>query len=180
MSIDYKKLQEGAFGKLDKRRQKAVALLFDDELTDEEIAKSVNRSRQTLSKWKKEPTFIAAQEQYKTLVVSEKYESAALRKLYQLLNAKSEMVQLQAATTILKLANRLSDNSNPELDKVKIKKGEAEARTAEAKAILAEYEVQIKQEEFGENDDEERDDDLQSAVGQGMEGLFGNGDEIET
>ena len=42
--------QDGPFYKLDKRRQKAVMLLFEDELTDEEIAKSVQRSRSTLSK----------------------------------------------------------------------------------------------------------------------------------
>ncbi|WCL65960.1 hypothetical protein MWLf4_0808 [Limosilactobacillus fermentum] len=33
--------QTGPFYQLDKRRRKAVKLLFEDELTDEEIAKSV-------------------------------------------------------------------------------------------------------------------------------------------
>ena len=49
--------QDGPFYKLDKRRQKAVMLLFEDELTDEEIAKSVQRSRSTLSSWKNEELF---------------------------------------------------------------------------------------------------------------------------
>ncbi len=126
--------QDGPFYKLDKRRQKAVMLLFEDELTDEEIAKSVQRSRSTLSNWKNEELFKAAQKQYQSLVVKNDYESKALKKLKELLEAKSEMVQLQSATTILKMAGMLSDNDTPELTQAKVRKANADARVAEARA----------------------------------------------
>lgn len=126
--------QDGPFYKLDKRRQKAVMLLFEDELTDEEIAKSVQRSRSTLSSWKNEELFKAAQKQYRSLVVKNDYESKALKKLKELLEAKSEMVQLQSATTILKMAGMLSDNDTPELTRAKVRKANADARVAEARA----------------------------------------------
>lgn len=126
--------QDGPFYKLDKRRQKAVMLLFEDELTDEEIAKSVQRSRSTLNNWKNEELFKAAQKQYRSLVVKNDYESKALKKLKELLEAKSEMVQLQSATTILKMAGMLSDNDTPELTRAKVRKANADARVAEARA----------------------------------------------
>lgn len=126
--------QDGPFYELDKRRQKAVMLLFEDELTDEEIAKSVQRSRSTLSSWKNEKLFKAAQKQYQSLVVKNDYESKALKKLKELLEAKSEMVQLQSATTILKMAGMLSDNDTPELTRAKVRKANADARVAEARA----------------------------------------------
>ncbi|KRL84595.1 terminase small subunit [Ligilactobacillus apodemi] len=61
-----------------------------------------------------------------------------------------------------------------------IRKLKAEADSAEAKAMPNAFEVQIRQEEFGTDEDEERTDDLASAVQDGMKGVFGNGDEIET
>ena len=57
----------------------------------------------------------------------------ALRTLIDLLNAKSEMVKLQAATSVLKLSGMLSDNSTPELDKAKARKASAEADIVEWK-----------------------------------------------
>lgn len=134
MSKVNKTEQNGPFYKLDKRRQKAVMLLFEDELTDEEIAKSVQRSRSTLSSWKNEELFKAAQKQYRSLVVKTDYESKALKKLKELLEAKSEMVQLQSATTILKMAGMLSDSDTPELTRAKVRKANADARVAEARA----------------------------------------------
>ena len=127
--------QNGAFFELDKRRQKAVILLFEGELSDDEIAKSVQRSRSTLGYWKQDPLFKAAQEQYARMVVKD-YKNDALKKVHELLNARSEMVQLQSATTILKMAGYLSDNSTPELDEAKVRKLKAEADIAEAKASL--------------------------------------------
>lgn len=136
MSEVYKNLQNGPFFELDKRRQKAVAMLFEGNLNDEEIAKSVNRSRQTLNKWKNDSKFKLAQEQYKSLVVKKDFESKALRELVNLLNAKSEMVRLQTAVTILKMSGMISDNSTPELDKAKVRKANAEADIAEYKAQM--------------------------------------------
>ena len=126
--------QSGPFFELDERRRKAVILLFEDKLTDEEIAKNVQRRRSTLSNWKKDPKFKAAQEHYKQLIVKDKYESKALKRLIELIDAKSEMVQLQAVTTILRMAGRLSENSTPELDEAKVRKAKAEADIAECKA----------------------------------------------
>ena len=126
--------QLGPFYPLDKRRRKAVRLLFEDELTDEQIAKAVQRRRSTLDNWKNDALFKAAQQQYNQLVVKKNYESRALRRLVKLLEAKSEMVQLQAANSILKLSGMLSDNSTPELDKARIRKANADARVAEARA----------------------------------------------
>ena len=134
MSEVYKSLQNGPFFELDKRRQKAIIMLFEGNLNDEEIAKSVNRSRQTLNKWKNDYKFKLAQEQYKSLVVKKDFESKALRELVNLLNAKSEMVRLQTAITILKMSGMISENSTPELDKAKIRKANAEADIAEYKA----------------------------------------------
>ena len=130
----HKNSQKGAFYELDKPQQKAVILLFEDTLSDEEIAKKVNRTRRTLAKWKNDYKFKLAQEQYKSLVVKKDFESKALRELVNLLNAKSEMVRLQTAITILKMSGMISDNSTPELDKAKIRKANAEADIAEYKA----------------------------------------------
>ena len=136
MSEVYKSLQNGPFFELDKRRQKAIVMLFEGNLNEKEIAKSVNRSRQTLNKWKNDYKFKLAQEQYKSLVVKKDFESKALRELVNLLNAKSEMVRLQTAVTILKMSGMISDNSTPELDKAKIRKANAEADIAEYKAQI--------------------------------------------
>ena len=126
--------QNGPFYELDRRRQKAVIMLFEDELTDEEIAKAVQRRRSTLDNWKHEDLFKAAQRQYRSIVIKEDYESKALKKLNSLLNAKSEMVQLQSATTILKMAGMLSENDTPELTRAKVRKAIADARISEARA----------------------------------------------
>ena len=109
--------QNGPFYELDRRRQKAVIMLFEDELTHEDL-------------------FKAAQRQYRSIVIKEDYESKALKKLNSLLNAKSEMVQLQSATTILKMAGMLSENDTPELTRAKVRKANAEADIAEQKAKL--------------------------------------------
>lgn len=130
----HKNSQYEAFYSLDKPRQDAIVMLFDDQLTDEEIAKNVNRTRRTLAKWKKESKFKEGQQAYKYLVIKKDYESNAIHKLNKLLNAKSEMVQLQAASTILKLSGMLSDNDTPEFTRAKVRKANAEADIAERKA----------------------------------------------
>lgn len=130
----HKNSQYEAFYMLDKPRQEAIMLLFEDKLTDEQIAKKVNRTRRTLAKWKNDSRFKAAQEQYKRLVVKKDFESKALRELVNLLDANSEMVRLQTAITILKMSGMMSDNSTPELDKAKVRKANAEADIVEWKA----------------------------------------------
>ena len=128
-----KSVENGPFFQLDKLRQDAVIMLFNNELTNEQIAKKLHCSPSTLYKWKRDTTFKLAQEQYARMVVKD-YKNDALKKVHELLNARSEMVQLQSATTILKMAGYLSDNSTPELDEAKVRKLKAEADIAEAKA----------------------------------------------
>lgn len=127
-----------AFEKLDKKRQKAVMMQFEGTYTDEEIAKNVGRTRPTITLWKKEQWFKDAFNAYANKLIENKYRSKAMNTVFGLLNAKSEMVRLQAASTIFKLSGMLSDNSTPELDKAKIRKANADARISEAKANVAE------------------------------------------
>ena len=136
MTEVHKNSQYDAFYSLDKPRRDAIVMLFEDDLSDEQIAENVNRTRRTLAKWKNDPKFKKGQDAYKHVVIKKDYESNAIRKLNSLLSAKSEMVQLQAANSILKLSGMLSDNSTPELDKAKIRKANAEADIAEQKAKL--------------------------------------------
>ena len=172
----YKSLQNKAFNSLDKRHQNAIRMLFEGELTDEQIAKNVNRSRQTIAKWKKDPVFKKAQAEYKRIAVKEKYEGNAIKKLNKLLEAKSEMVQLQAANSILKLSGMLSENSTPELDKAKIRKANAEASISELKADVLKQQAK----EADPDNEDSQDDSLADAVSKGMKGLFDDDDEIET
>lgn len=59
----------------------------------------------------------------------------AIKELLKLIrNGKSEMVKLQAIQTVMKQAGLFSDNGTPELDAARIRKANADARVAEAKA----------------------------------------------
>nr|PMC27368.1 hypothetical protein CJ225_05925 [Gardnerella vaginalis] len=136
MTKVHKNSQYDDFYSLDKPRRDAIVMLFEDDLSDEQIAENVNRTRRTLAKWKNDPKFKKGQDAYKHVVIKKDYESNAIRKLNSLLSARSEMVQLQATNSILKLSGMLSDNSTPELDKAKIRKANAEADIAEQKAKL--------------------------------------------
>lgn len=130
----YKSLQNGAFQSLDERRKKAIIMLFEDRLTDEEIAKTVNRSRQTLAKWKKNKIFIKAQQEYRHIAL-DNYVPDAIKQLHHLsLNARSEMVRLQANTTILTMAGFGSIDGTNELQNAQVRKANAEARIAEYQA----------------------------------------------
>ena len=122
------------FEKLDKNRKKAVVMQFEGTYTDEEIAKNVGRKRPTVTLWKKEQWFKKAFNAYANKLIKNKYRSKAMNTVFELLDAKSEMVRLQAASTIFKLSGMLSDNSTPELDKARIRKANADARVAEARA----------------------------------------------
>lgn len=122
------------FEKLDKNRKKAVVMQFEGTYTDEEIAKTVGRTRSTVTLWKREQWFKKAFNAYANKLIKNKYRSKAMNTVFELLNAKSEMVRLQAASTIFRLSGMLSDNSTPELDKARIRKANADARVAEAKA----------------------------------------------
>ena len=130
---------KGPFFELDGRKQTAVKSMVEDDLTEEQIGKLVERTDRTIRNWKNDELFIAAKEQYLKITVKNTYVPKALNHLYYLMiHAKSEMVQMQSAITILKMGGQLSDNSTPELDKAKIRKANADARVAEARANVAE------------------------------------------
>lgn len=130
---------KGPFFELDGRKQTAVKSMVEDDLTEEQIGKLVERTDRTIRNWKNDELFIAAKEQYLKITVKNTYVPKALNHLYYLMiHAKSEMVQMQSAITILKMGGQLSDNSTPELDKAKIRKANADARVAEARADVAE------------------------------------------
>lgn len=125
----------GPFFELDGRRQKAVMTMIEEDVTDDELGKIVNRTTRTIRNWKNDDLIIAAKEQYIKITSRRKYVPDAMKHLYYLMiNAKSEMVQLQSATTILKMSGMMSDNSTPELDVAKVRKANAEADIARWKA----------------------------------------------
>ena len=130
---------KGPFFELDGRKQTAVKSMVEDDLTEEQIGKLVERTDRTIRNWKNDELFIAAKEQYLKITVKNTYVPKALNHLYYLMiHTKSEMVQMQSAITILKMGGQLSDNSTPELDKAKIRKANADARISEARANVAE------------------------------------------
>lgn len=124
----------GTFLKLTKKRQKAIVMLYEDKETIGEIAKKLNITDRAIYKWKKDPAFIQAQNEYAIHVLNSALPDS-IRELMKLVqNSKSDMVKLQAIQTVLKHANLLSDNSTPELDAARIRKANADARVAEARA----------------------------------------------
>ena len=111
-------------------------MLYEGAYTNKEIAETLHCSESLIYKWKREnKLFQQARKQYETMIIEDKYVSEAMQSIYALVKtAKSEMVRLQAAISILKLAGRLTDSSTPELDKAKVRKANAEADIAEYKA----------------------------------------------
>ncbi|WP_242362321.1 helix-turn-helix domain-containing protein [Limosilactobacillus antri] len=132
------KKQDGAindpFSSLTKAQQTLVRLDFEGGHSNKEIAPKIGlKNETTVSHWRKRSWYEPAFNAYASKAIKGKYKSLALRTLIDLLNAKSEMVKLQAATSVLKLSGMLSDNSTPELDKAKARKASAEADIAEWK-----------------------------------------------
>lgn len=122
------------FSSLTKAQQTLIRLDFEGGYSNKEIAPKIGlKNETTVSHWRKRSWYDPAFNAYASKVVKGKYKSLALRTLIGLLNAKSEMVKLQAATSILKLSGMLSDNGTPELDKAHIRKANAEASIAEWK-----------------------------------------------
>ena len=123
------------FSRLTKAQQTLVRLDFEGGHSNKEIAPKIGlKNETTVSHWRKHSWYEPAFNAYASKAIKGKYKSLALRTLIDLLNAKSEMVQLQSATTILKMAGMLSDNDTPELTRAKVRKANADARVAEARA----------------------------------------------
>lgn len=123
------------FSKLTKKRQKAVVMLFENDKTIEEIAKMLNITDRAIYKWKNDPLFKQAQQEYAISVLDTALPDS-VRELMKLINGKKvpAMVKLQAIQTVFKRAGLFSDNGTPELDKARIRKANADARVAEARA----------------------------------------------
>ena len=122
------------FTKLTKKKQKAIKLMFEGDLTIKEIAQELHCGERTLYSWKNDALFIKAQNEYAIHVLNNALPESIKELVNLIQHGKSEMVKLQAIQTVLKHANLLSDNSTPELDKAKIRKANADARVAEARA----------------------------------------------
>lgn len=127
--------EKGAFQKLNKKRQKAAEMVFEHRFTNVEIGNEIGVDEKTIRRWKKDPDFIRGLHDYSL----NKLNGAlplAIQQSYELLeNPKtSAMVKFQLIQMFFKYANLLSDNSTPELDKAKIRKANADARVAEARA----------------------------------------------
>ncbi|WP_241234201.1 phBC6A51 family helix-turn-helix protein [Lactobacillus acidophilus] len=122
------------FSKLTKKKQKAIKMMFEGDLTIKEIAQELQCGERTLYSWKNDALFIKAQNEYAIHVLNNALPESIKELMGLIQHGKSEMVKLQAIQTVLKHANLLSDNSTPELDKAKIRKANADARVAEARA----------------------------------------------
>ena len=122
------------FSKLTKKKQKAIKMMFEGDLTIKEIAQELHCGERTLYSWKNDTLFIKAQNEYAIHVFNNALPESIKELIGLIQHGKSEMVKLQAIQTVLKHANLLSDNSTPELDKAKIRKANADARVAEARA----------------------------------------------
>lgn len=109
-------------------------MLFENDKTIEEIANELNVSDRAIYKWKNDPLFKQAQQEYAISVLDTALPDSVRELMKLIRNSKSDMVKLQAIQTVLKHANLLSDNSTPELDKARIRKANADARVAEARA----------------------------------------------
>ena len=122
------------FSKLTKKKQKAIKMMFEGDLTIKEIAQELHCGERTLYSWKNDTLFIKAQNEYAIHVLNNALPESIKELIGLIQHGKSEMVKLQAIQTVLKHANLLSDNSTPELDKARIRKANADARVAEARA----------------------------------------------
>lgn len=106
-------------------------MLFENDKTIEEIAKILNITDRAVYKWKRNPDFIQAQQEYAIFVLNTALPDSISELIKLIRNSKSDMVKLQAIQTVLKHANLLSDNSTPELDKARIRKANADADYSE-------------------------------------------------
>ncbi|KYK51275.1 phBC6A51 family helix-turn-helix protein [Lactiplantibacillus plantarum] len=111
------------FYSLPKKQQKAVMLLFTGVYKQSEIAEQLQVAESTFYGWKTHEQFRVAQDEYNKFMLSD-LTSEAIVTMRKLLRARSEMVRFSAAKDIL-------DRS---MNDAQIRKAEAEADIAEAKA----------------------------------------------
>lgn len=126
--------KDSAFDRLTKNKKIAVIRLFEGA-TLKSISQEIDCHINTIENWKNNEEFQQARIDYSIYALNHLLPDA-VASLSQLINHSKTpaMVRLQAIQTVLKHANLLSDNSTPELDKAKIRKANADARVAEARA----------------------------------------------
>ena len=126
--------KDSAFDRLTKKKKIAVIRLFEGA-TLKSISQEINCHINTIENWKNNEEFQQARIDYSIYALNHLLPDA-VASLSQLINHSKTpaMVKLQAIQTVLKHANLLSDNSTPELDAARIRKANADARVAEAKA----------------------------------------------
>lgn len=109
-------------------------MLFENDKTIEEIAKMLNITDRAIYKWKNDPLFKQAQQEYAISVLDTALPDS-VRELMKLINGKKvpAMVKLKAIQTVFKRAGLFSDNGTPELDAARIRKANADADLTEAK-----------------------------------------------
>ena len=127
--------EKGAFQKLNKQHQKAVEMIFKHRFTNAEIGAEVGVDEKTIRRWKQKTEFINGLFDYSLNKLNLAFP-LAVQQCYELLeNPKTPaMVKFQIIQMIFKYDNLLSDNSTPELDKARVRKANADARVAEARA----------------------------------------------
>ena len=130
--------ENGPFAKLKKKQQKAIDQLFKPRPNYGRIAHDLNISESTLRRWRQDPDFISAFYERSIYKLGNSLPLAVSGLLDLAEHARSEMVRMQAIQTILKISGMFSDNSTPELDAARIRKANADARVAEARANVAE------------------------------------------
>lgn len=118
---------------LSSKQQKAIVLLVTTRYTQKKIATEISVRPQTISEWKMKDDFKNGMIEYTRHFVSD-LSSPAAKTLKKLLNAKSEMVQLQAVQLVFSMAGIGTVDRNPELEAAQIRKANAEARIVEQKA----------------------------------------------
>ena len=126
--------KNSTFDKLTKKKKVAIIRLFEGA-TLKTISQEINCHINTIENWKNNEEFQQARIDYSIYALNHLLPDA-VSSLSRLINHPKTpaMVKLQAIQTVLKHANLLSDNSTPELDKAKIRKANADARVAEARA----------------------------------------------
>lgn len=126
--------KNSTFDKLTKKKKVAIIRLFEGA-TLKTISQEIKCHINTIENWKNNEEFQQARIDYSIYALTHLLPDA-VSSLSQLINNPKTpaMVKLQAIQTVLKHANLLSDNSTPELDKARIRKANADARVAEARA----------------------------------------------
>ena len=126
--------KDSAFDKLTKKKKIAVIRLFEGA-TLKSISQEIDCHINTIENWKNNEEFQQARIDYSIYALNHLLPDAVASLSSLITQPKTPaMVKLQAIQTVLKHANLLSDNSTPELDKARIRKANADARVAEARA----------------------------------------------